>query len=77
MIETLILLLLNNIFMIITITAIYNLTIRNRTPVKVVKEIIEKREEKRIEKEEKAIERANLENIDNYNGSAEGQKKIK
>ena len=77
MIETLILLLLNDIFMIITITTIYNLTIRNRTPVKVVKEIIEKREEKRTEKEEKAIERANLENIDNYNGSAEGQKQIK
>ena len=63
--------------MVITITAISNLTIRNRTPVKVVKEIIEKREEKRVEKEEKAIERANLENIDNYNGSAEGQKQIK
>lgn len=77
MIETLILLLVNNIFIIITISVIYNLTIRNRTPIKVIKEIVEKKEEKKIAKEQMAIDKANLENIDNYNGSAEGQKDIK
>lgn len=77
MIETLILLLVNNIFIIITISVIYNLTIRNRTPIKVIKEIAEKKEEKKIAREQMAIDKANLENIDNYNGSAEGQKDIK
>lgn len=77
MIETLILLVVNNIFMIIGLYVLYNLTIKNRTPVKVVKEYIEKKEEKREIKRQLAEDKANLENIDIYNGSAEGQKDIK
>ena len=77
MIETLILLLVNDIFIVITLYALYSLTIKNRTPVKVVKEYIEKKEEKREIKKQLAEDKANLENIDIYNGSAEGQKDIK
>lgn len=77
MIETLILLFLNNIFIVITISLIYYITIKNRTPVQIIKEVIEKKQNKKREAQELALERANLENIDNYNGSSEGQKEIK
>lgn len=76
MIETIILLLVNNIFMIITITLIYQMTVKNRTPVKVVKEIVEHHEEKKQAKETEKIDKINKYNIDNYTGSSEGQKQF-
>lgn len=76
MIETLILLLLNNIFIIITISLIYFITIKNRTPIQIVKEIVEKKEEKKKAKIQEKVDSINKYNIDNYTGSAEGQKKF-
>lgn len=77
MIETLILLVLNNIFTILGLYILYNITIKNRTPIKVIKEAVEKHEIKKEAKKQEAEDRENLYNIDIYDGSSKGQKEFK
>ena len=76
MIETLILLLVNDIFIVVTVSLIYSIAVKNRTPIKVIKEIKEKHEIKKQAKKQEAEDRENLYNIDIYDGSSKGQRNI-
>lgn len=82
MIQILLLLLVNNIFIMLlfiaTFLLIYKMTNQNiKTPIEVIKEEKKRKNNKEELERQKQIMEQNLENIENYDGTPTGQKDIK
>ena len=74
--EIIVIILLNDIFMLLTVLATIFL-IKDKTPVQIIRETKEKVKAKQEQKDTLDEMNTNLYNIDNYNGSEKGQKDFK
>lgn len=74
--EIIVIILLNDIFMLLTVLATIFL-IKDKTPVQIIREAKEKVKAKQEQKEALDEMSTNLYNITNYNGSEKGQKDFK
>lgn len=74
--EIIVIILLNDIFMLLTVLATIFL-IKDKTPVQIIRETKEKVKAKQEQKEALDEMSTNLYNITNYNGSEKGQKDFK
>ncbi len=82
MINLFIFIILNNICMLLTIIATFFMASKMtnnlvKTPIDIFKERKEKKRIKKQEEKEKTILQQNLDNIENYNGTPYGQKDFK
>jgi hypothetical protein len=71
--EIIVIILLNDIFMLLTVLATIFL-IKDKTPVQIIRDAKEKVKAKQEQKEALDEMSTNLYNITNYNGSEKGQK---
>lgn len=74
--EIIVIILLNDIFMLLTVLATIFL-IKDKTPVQIIRDAKEKVKAKQEQKETLDEMSTNLYNITNYNGSEKGQKDFK